>query len=125
VTGDAIREVLALVRFGNWRFVVVEDAGAPYLQCFFCVNGQEWSGRKWKLSFHMTRSEIVQTALKAVLTAVEHEVREQFLYRGKPIFGPHLDVDRLWDIAEDLDVRDRPLIDRPRLPSPSLADSLL
>lgn len=55
----------------------------------------------------MTVSELVQTALKAVLTAVEHEVREQFLYRGRAIFNPHCDVEELVALCERraLDVR--------------------
>ena len=63
--------------------------------------------RKWLLSKHMTQSEIVQTAFKCALTSVEHEAREQFTYRGKPIFGPNLNVDQLVDLcaAESLDVR--------------------
>ena len=43
----------------------------------------------------MTKSEIVQTALMAVLAAEEHETREAFLYRGQRIFSPHYDVDQL------------------------------
>ena len=43
----------------------------------------------------MTKSEVIQTAFKAVLTAMEHEVREKFHYKGKPIFGPHYHVDAL------------------------------
>lgn len=64
-------------------------------------------GRKWLLSQHMTRSEVVQTALKAVLTVLEHEARENFKYRGAAIFGPHFDVDALSDIRaeEMLDMR--------------------
>jgi hypothetical protein len=54
-----------------------------------------WSGRKWLLSPHMTNSEIVTTAFKALLTAVEHELREKFTYKGQAIFDPHMDVDRL------------------------------
>lgn len=57
------------------------------------------SGRKWRLSIHMTDSEIVQTALKAVMTAEEHETREQFLYNGQAIFGPHLDIEQLWELS--------------------------
>ena len=60
---------------------------------------RDWSGRKWMLSPHMVKSEVVQTAFKAVLTAAEHEARERFLYRGRAIFGPHYDVDRLWEMA--------------------------
>jgi hypothetical protein len=48
----------------------------------------------------------VQTALKAVLTAEEHEAREQFFYRGGAVFGPHINVDRLWTIADELDERE-------------------
>ena len=47
------------------------------------------------MSHEATRSEVVQTALKCVLTSVEHEARESFTYRGRAIFGPHLDVDVL------------------------------
>jgi hypothetical protein len=57
--------------------------------------------RKWLLSEHMTRSEIVATALKCVLTSEEHEAREDFTYRGQRIFGPHFDVEYLVSLCED------------------------
>ena len=62
------------------------------------VNEIQFS-RRWLIRPEASTSEIVQTALKCVLTAMEHEVREQFLYRGRAIFGPHHDVDALWEIA--------------------------
>ena len=49
----------------------------------------------------MTRSEIVSTAFLAVLTALEHEAREQFRYRGRPIYSPHYDVEVLAKLWED------------------------
>lgn len=55
------------------------------------------SGRKWHLSPFMTDSEIVATAFKAFLTAEEHECREHFMFRGRPVFGPHLNVSDLVD----------------------------
>jgi hypothetical protein len=61
-----------------------------------------WNGRKWFLSNHMTRSEVVQTAFKAVLTAEEHEAREHFKYRGQSIFDPHYDVDKLVELRSDV-----------------------
>lgn len=61
--------------------------------------------RKWRLSTHMTRSELVQTVFLAIKTWEEHELREAFLYRGKAIFGPHLDAEVLVQIAEKLDAR--------------------
>jgi len=56
-------------------------------------------GRKWYVSSHSTKSEVVQTVLKACLTSAEHMVREHFLYRGTQVFGPHLDVDQLFELA--------------------------
>lgn len=55
-----------------------------------------WKGRKWLLSRHMTPSEVVQTAFLATMTAVEHEAREQFLYRGEPVLDPHFDIEQLY-----------------------------
>jgi hypothetical protein len=57
------------------------------------------------LSTFMTKSELVQTAFKAVMTASEHEIRETFTYKGRRIFGPHFDVEALWSIAGKVDVR--------------------
>jgi hypothetical protein len=87
------KKVLATVQYKDWGFEVSED------QSWFQVRiNDEHKGRKWKLSPHMTKSEIVQTAFLAVLTAEEHETREQFKYRGYAIFGPHFNVDRLADL---------------------------
>lgn len=104
-TVSQIERILSDVKFHDYTFDVIDGPSGLYLQLRFKVDGKEWKGRKWQLSTHMTRSEIVQTALKAVLTAVEHEAREKFLYRGRAIFGPHLNVDKLHGIAEELDVR--------------------
>lgn len=95
-------EVMSNVDFGKWGFIVRPD----YLQVAFQdtdnVTGlmSVQKGRKWRLSEHMTKSELVQTALAAVLLAVEHEVREQFTYRGQAIFSPHYDVDDLVIMCE-------------------------
>lgn len=84
--------------------------GATTRRCFLQVramladntvpgaNASLQHGRKWFLSPHMTKSEVVLTALKAVLTFEEHETRERFLYRGRAIFDPHYDVDLLWEM---------------------------
>lgn len=58
--------------------------------------------REWPLTPSMTKSEIVQTAFMAIMAAQEHETREAFKYKGKAIFGPHFDVDDLWEIAQCL-----------------------
>jgi len=83
------------------------QVGDPHAACNITHQPTSWTGRKWFLSEHMTKSEIVTTAFKAIMTAVEHETREQFLYRGASIFDPHYDVDCLHAlrVSAPLDVR--------------------
>ncbi|MBO6814582.1 MAG: hypothetical protein JJ891_06965 [Rhizobiaceae bacterium] len=57
-----------------------------------------WKGRKWLISPHATKGEIVQTILKATLTALEHEAREGLTYKGVAIFDPHYDLDKLVEL---------------------------
>ena len=58
----------------------------------------------------MVKSEIVQTALKCILTSAEHRVREHFKYRGSRVYGPHFDVEALHElcIARKFDYRKDP-----------------
>ena len=93
-----VRTILDRIRYKHWHFHV----GDGWLQVRFSNEDAEIPGgryvqygRKWRLSEHMTTSEIVQTALMAVLAAEEHEAREAFKYRGHAIFGPHLDIEAL------------------------------
>lgn len=105
LTKEDFQYILSDVHYCGWDFFIGEDGDRYYLQLAWqdedCDTGQveTMTSRKWVLSPHMTRSEVVQTALKAVLTAVEHEVRERFKYQGQAIFGPHFDVDVLARMA--------------------------
>lgn len=80
------------------------SAGHYYLQvqghspCSTTGRPHTWRGAKWNISKWMTDGEIVQTALKAVLAAVEHEAREAFKYRGLSIFDPHYDIEKLVEL---------------------------
>lgn len=104
--------LIARVEFGNWRFHVLMDGDRPYLQLRFaalcsstnCTQVQH--GRKWPLSPFMTDSEVITTAFKATMTAMEHETRERFTFKGKKIFGPHIDIDALWEVADRTDDRE-------------------
>ena len=101
MTADDIRSILADVRYLDWEFQVGDEGGRAFLQVRFHAPDAESSAtgpqhcRKWMLSPFMTRGEVVQTALLAVLTAVEHEARERFTYQGQAVFGPHFDLDAL------------------------------
>lgn len=102
---DQIKRIVDRIDYLDWMIhiePVNEDPEGPiYLQVSFDAwdeasgKFQLQYGRKWLVSRYSTTSEIVQTALKAVLAAQEHEVREGFRYKGKAIFGPHFDVDDL------------------------------
>jgi len=111
-TLQEIRDIVGLCRFDyphkHWLIEVRMDGTRPYLQVHV-PDGRdadtglpmEWTGRKWMLSQHMCKNEIVTTAFKAVMTAMEHEVRENFRYRGASIFNPHMDPDKLVDFVSD------------------------
>lgn len=102
------------IRFGDWRFEVHLDDTRPYLQ--IQVRGdnsaaqagldESWTSRKWFLSPYMTKSEFVQTAFLAVMTAMEHETRERFRYKGHAVFGPHYNVERLVDLLRTGDAKE-------------------
>lgn len=106
MTLDAIRYILAVCGMPGYEFVVGGDDQHPYLQvqhtgaCNVTGEPMTWRGRKWMLSRHMVKQEIVQTAFLAVMTAIEHETREQFTYKGIAIYGPHFSADILWSMAQ-------------------------
>lgn len=105
MTRERMIAILGQVTYRNWTYRVGQDGDRLFLQvCFVgaCADSGEpanQQGRKWLLSPHMTKSELVATAFKAVLTAEEHEAREAFKYRGQAVFGPHFDVDHLADLS--------------------------
>ena len=61
----------------------------------FSADGTRQPGRKWYISPHACRQEIVNTILLALTTYVTHEARESLLYKGTQIGSPHLDYDEL------------------------------
>jgi len=102
--------LLGKVRYKDWEFRVLTKGDGFLLQPKFYdkVHGFQ-SCRKWYLSSYMTKSEVIQTAFKAVLSAEEHEVREAFTYDNQTIFSPHFDVDdrveAMRDKAINIDAR--------------------
>jgi len=109
-----VEEILRDVRYPGHCWRVAPFGDGVYLQISYMepdVETGEFAaqrGRKWYISPHATRSEVVQTALKAALTSAKHRVREHFLYKGKRIFGPHFDPEQLCERPDALDVRPAP-----------------
>ena len=100
------RNTVAAITVGDGLDVRVNTVGDWWVQIESSELPEEFArGRKWRISPYMTVSEVVQTVLAASLAWHEHEAREQFLFQGSRIFGPHLDVYELMMIADRLDVR--------------------
>ena len=111
ITLNDIKQIIDDVTIGNdasLRILIRMDGTRPYLQ-IKCDNVRDaktgentsWTSRKWMLSYHMCRSEVVRTAYKAYITALLHEADEQFRYRKVAIYSPHFDVDKLADSFQE------------------------
>lgn len=59
-------------------------------------------GGKRYLPFVASKDTIVKTVFGAYLAYVEHEARETFLYQGKRIFGPHIAIEALATVADNI-----------------------
>lgn len=106
------QDLLNQCDFPQYQFVIGCEADRMYMQVQTDVTdtttGEPWlgcRGRKWWLSPHMTDTEVVMTAFKAVLTFIEHEVRENFMFKGRAVFGPHINIYALYDMAKLTDER--------------------
>jgi hypothetical protein len=108
MTIDQARAIIDNCSFYDYTFVVRESEKngmvlqASYIEPDIVTGKPEVQlTRKWVLTPFMTKSEVVQTAFKCVITSMEHRTREHFRYKGKAIFGPHFDVDALWQVCAD------------------------
>lgn len=122
-----IEEIVHNVKYLDWQIALRLDAlstylpgtappgqpGRPYLQVFGHgpdpknnMEDAKWSSRKWWLSYHMCKNEIIRTALKAIEAAVAHEMYENILYKGHAVFTPHMDYDEIVRMMEDHSVVD-------------------
>jgi hypothetical protein len=108
----SIEVLVARCRYPDFTFKVVAQDADVWLQVV--CDGQDtstgepmqWKGRKWKLSYHMTDTEIVQTAWAAVQRALIHEASELFRFDGVAIFDRHLSVHRLVELGRRDDALD-------------------
>lgn len=101
-------ELVSVCTHPGYTFSVQQDGrGEIYLQGDYVepdtVTGvpERQVTRRWFLSPAMTKSEIVQTVFKCLMTSFEHRGREWFAYKGYPVFGPHFDVDALAMLCRD------------------------
>ena len=102
MTLEEMNAVVAAIEFPEYSFRVgnkgTAEQPAYFLQACYMepdiITGEltEQRTRKWLLSEHAVESELVQTALKLMLTSMEHRTREHFKYKGERVFSPHFDI---------------------------------
>lgn len=105
---DEVRSILDEIQYSDWQIRLMEKGDGYLIQWVFmdldvdnpAAGRVPQHCRKWYVSPYSTKSEIVETAWKAVKIAMEHEIREKFLYRGRRIFDPHVDVDALVELCD-------------------------
>lgn len=97
---DGLIQTMTAVRYLDWVWLMGYMGDGFFIQPAFTdpKDGPQ-KGCKWYISTYATKSEVIQTALKATLACLEHEAREKFTYRGVAIFGPHFNVDVLHEMA--------------------------
>lgn len=84
------------VTYKDWRFRVMEKGDGFLVQAVFktsCAKTgkkEKQSCRKWYVSAHSCRAEVVRALYKAVEAGEIHEVQEWFKYKGVAVFNPHL-----------------------------------
>lgn len=114
----AVRNLVKLISYKDgYRLICETDKTDPengrlYLQVecdrpdvFTGVMGTGRGGKAY-LSEHMTDGEIVKIAFGLFKAYEEHECREFFKLQGRAIFGPHISVEALWEVADRLDFRE-------------------
>lgn len=117
MTKSRLEEIVSQIEFvpgagkDPWRFVLHDKGDGFLLQIIFddvdvdsgLVEAQHC--RKWYISSYSTETEVVRTAWKAVLAAVEHEAAERFKYRGVRVENPHTSIQTKISSNTALDIR--------------------
>lgn len=113
MTPQEAREILVLVVYPDYTFEILERNGEMFLRACYTENDintdepEIQKTRKWHVSKHAIKSELIQTAFKCILTSAEHRVREHFKYRGELIYGPHFSADELYGLLKKRAAEDR------------------
>lgn len=85
----SVKSVVKGVRHSGYEFVVaVEFEGAVTLRVRYYEGDAYQFGRPWIIEFGCHPIQIVQTCFLALMTSIEHRVREEFTWQGLPIMHP-------------------------------------
>ncbi len=102
-----LNRIVSQISYRDWEFRTMEKGDGFLLQIrFFAPDNfdptkvEEQFCRKWYISSHSSKGEVVRTAWKAVEAAILHEAQEAFRYKGKAIYNPHLDPDAIAEVKK-------------------------
>lgn len=109
ITKAEIVKIVSQITYKKgWNFSVKGDFNAGLFLQIHVANGVcsvsgepvSWASGKRYLSPFMCKQEIVGVCFSLVKAAEEHEMLEFFRYKGASIFNPHLDPDKLAELAK-------------------------
>ncbi len=114
MTYEGLLRILFNIKILDRKFeitsIVILDGRSPHTAWFIQVTYMEADvdtgevtaqrAREWLIKPTMTEGDVVRTAYAAVRRSYEHVISEQFTYKGKRVFGPHIDIDALLDACE-------------------------
>lgn len=102
-----IWDVLSEVHYLGYDFRMEVNGSQVSINCTYkepdvqSGSMETQNGRPWAIDPSWGAQQIVQTALKAILTSLEHRCREHFTWRGRAIYQPHFDLETLWTAAPE------------------------
>lgn len=114
MTHEKLSAILSDIKILDRQFeitpIVIYDEGGPGDAWLLQVTYEEpdvdtgvvttQRSREWLIRPSMSESEVVRTAYAAVTRSYMHVVAENFTYKGKRVFGPHVDIDALLEASE-------------------------
>lgn len=99
------------VRGIAYAYEIAEDDGRVYVTLVVTrpetFTGTVSAGRGWRHELHpsMSESQIVKMLFGMGQDFDEHEAREGFVYKGRRVFGPHIDIAAMWSVATTYEQR--------------------
>jgi hypothetical protein len=109
---ERLERIASEIELGMDCTVRIGDTGrGPFvqIQCrrLDVITKEMGTGRGGKAypSDYSSDSEIIQMIFGLYLSYWTHEARENFQWRGRRVFGPHISTEALWEAAPHLDLR--------------------
>lgn len=102
---EKVLDIIGQVSCEPYGFIVTELSSNVYIQAKlwrYDVYSQEWGygyGGVQVVTPDMSEDDVVKRCFVAARDYAEHEVRENFLWKGRRVFDPHQPLQNLWDIS--------------------------